>query len=274
MAGTCTGPGPCDTSVIGTGRNWVTEVKGLPLYIRAIAHALLRHGHSEQDAIRLAVGTVHRWAAGKGGVTKATRARARAALAEWERKRAQAHSHDHSRSTMGTTLDLAASMAERLMPNREAVIRLAKRAEAMPAGAKRTRLKELIARRAHELHMSPDGDGDFDYDVPVGHGDTRRALNFSRFLPHRRIDLAGAPANTDTSNPANLNTAARRKLLKRGEAMPGPDGPRYPIRNRSDLEKAIRAVGRAKGDHAAIRAFIKRRAAALGALDMIPESWK
>lgn len=91
MGGVCTGPGPCDTSVIGMGKNWVTKVGGLPLYIRAIAQALIRSGHSESQAIQLAVGTVQNWARGGGKVKPETRARAAAALAEWEAKKAAAH---------------------------------------------------------------------------------------------------------------------------------------------------------------------------------------
>lgn len=90
-AGVCTGPGPCDITPIGAGKNWVNEVGGLPLYIRAIAQALLRSGHSERQAIEMAVGTVKRWAAGGGKVTAATRARAAKAVAEWEAKKAAAH---------------------------------------------------------------------------------------------------------------------------------------------------------------------------------------
>jgi peptidoglycan hydrolase-like protein with peptidoglycan-binding domain len=91
LAGVCTGPGPCDVTPTGSGKNWVTKVGGLPLYIRAIAHALRRSGHSESDAIQKAVGIVKNWASGQGKVTPATRARAAAAVAEWERKKAQAH---------------------------------------------------------------------------------------------------------------------------------------------------------------------------------------
>lgn len=93
MAGVCTGDGPCDVVPIGLGDNWVTRVDGLPLYARAIAQALIRRGHSESEAIRLAIGTIRNWAEGKEHVTAATRARAVAALAEWERKKAQAHVH-------------------------------------------------------------------------------------------------------------------------------------------------------------------------------------
>lgn len=75
---------------------------------------------------------------------------------------------------------------------------------------------------------------------------------------------------------AGPSQSERDSLRKQGKAMPpagGGKGGRYPIRNRSDLSKAIRAVGRGSGDHAAIRAFIKRRAKALGLTSMIPENW-
>lgn len=79
-----------DVSPLGTGKNWVTSVGGLPLFIRAIAHALIRNGHSESRAISIAVGTVKRWARGGGNVTAKTRAKAALAVAEWERKKVQA----------------------------------------------------------------------------------------------------------------------------------------------------------------------------------------
>lgn len=63
----------------------------------------------------------------------------------------------------------------------------------------------------------------------------------------------------------------RRNAASSGAAMPGG---RYPIENKSDLENAIHAVGRGKGSHATIRAHIMRRARALGATDLIPDSWK
>ena len=80
-----------DTSPIGMGKNWVSSVGGLPMFIRAIAHALIRAGHSESQAIQIAVGVVKRWAAGLGNVTAKTRAKAAAALAEWEAKKAASH---------------------------------------------------------------------------------------------------------------------------------------------------------------------------------------
>lgn len=92
-AGVCTGDGPCDSSPFSasTTDNWVARVGGLPLYMRTVAKALVRAGHSESDAIATAVATMKRWAAGGGKVTAATRARAAKALAEWEAKKAAAH---------------------------------------------------------------------------------------------------------------------------------------------------------------------------------------
>ena len=82
-----------DVSPVGMGKNWVTGVGGLPLFIRAIAHALIRNGHTESEAIQLAVGVVKNWAAGEGHVTAKTRAKAAAALAEWEAKKAASHAN-------------------------------------------------------------------------------------------------------------------------------------------------------------------------------------
>lgn len=78
-------------------------------------------------------------------------------------------------------------------------------------------------------------------------------------------------ANTSTPDAGELNKAARDKLAKSGLAM--PDGS-YPIRNKTDLQKAVRAVGRGSGSHDAIRRHIIKRARALGLMDLIPDDWK
>lgn len=72
-----------------------------------------------------------------------------------------------------------------------------------------------------------------------------------------------------------LNTAGRKTLARQGKALPSKgSGGRFPIRDTSDLHKAIRAVGRARpGTRSQVRSFIKRRAAALGASSAIPKSW-
>lgn len=61
----------------------------------------------------------------------------------------------------------------------------------------------------------------------------------------------------------------RERLASQGKAM--PDGS-YPIVTREDLENAIQAIGRAK-DPAATKRHIKKRAAALGLSELIPEEW-
>lgn len=77
---------------------------------------------------------------------------------------------------------------------------------------------------------------------------------------------------------AGPDTETRRKLAKQGKAMPDGgtgSGGRYPIRNEADLRKAIRAIGRTPAEkRPAVKAFIKRRAAALGLSNLIPDSWK
>jgi hypothetical protein len=63
----------------------------------------------------------------------------------------------------------------------------------------------------------------------------------------------------------------RKKAANRGTALPGG---RFPIKDKRDVEKAVHALGRAKGDKSKIKGHIKKRAKALGAMDKIPDSWK
>lgn len=72
---------------------------------------------------------------------------------------------------------------------------------------------------------------------------------------------------------AEFTEEQRARLAKQGKAMPGG---RFPIRNRSDLDNAIRAVGRSKGGEAgrrAVRRWIMRRARELGLTSMVPDTW-
>jgi hypothetical protein len=65
-----------------------------------------------------------------------------------------------------------------------------------------------------------------------------------------------------------------RSMLGRGQAFRNANGqPSYPIGDKEDLFNAIHAVGRGGASHDAIRAYIIRRAKALGASDMIPDNW-
>lgn len=73
---------------------------------------------------------------------------------------------------------------------------------------------------------------------------------------------------------ADISAEQRRQAASRGQALPGG---RFPIRNRTDLENAIRAVGRVRPNteaaRAKVRRFIIRRAHALGLSNLIPDTW-
>lgn len=69
---------------------------------------------------------------------------------------------------------------------------------------------------------------------------------------------------------ATFSQAQRQSLASKGQAM--SDGS-FPIRNAADLENAIHAVGRAH-DPAAAKAWIIRRAKAMGLVRMLPNGWK
>ncbi|NEA22575.1 hypothetical protein [Actinomadura bangladeshensis] len=73
---------------------------------------------------------------------------------------------------------------------------------------------------------------------------------------------------------AKYDAAQLKVLLAKGQAMKNADGePSYPIADEQDLRTAIRAVGRGGADHDKIRAYIVRRAKALGKSDLIPADW-
>lgn len=66
----------------------------------------------------------------------------------------------------------------------------------------------------------------------------------------------------------------KQDMLDAGQAMKNDSGdPSYPIKSKSDLRKAIRAVGRGGADHDKIRKHIMDRATALGLTSMIPDNW-
>lgn len=69
---------------------------------------------------------------------------------------------------------------------------------------------------------------------------------------------------------ADFSASSRRDLAGQGKAL--PDGS-FPIRNTKDLSNAIHDVGRAK-DPGRAKSWIVRRARALGATGMLPDSWK
>lgn len=74
----------------------------------------------------------------------------------------------------------------------------------------------------------------------------------------------------DIESKRAFSSEERGHLANTGAAL--PDGS-FPIKNRSDLENAIQAFGRAKNRSAA-KAHIKKRAASLGLSSLLPDSWK
>lgn len=78
---------------------------------------------------------------------------------------------------------------------------------------------------------------------------------------------------------AARSAEAMRKLVSKGQAMPAPGEGRpgrFPIANQSDLENAIRAIGRVKGgeaERAKVRRYVMSRARALGLSKLIPDTW-
>lgn len=84
-------------------------------------------------------------------------------------------------------------------------------------------------------------------------------------VPQDKAQLAAA----ETVDLRNYSDDTRMKYADSGIAM--PDGS-FPIANRADLARAIKAVGRAK-DYDAAKKHIAKRAAALKATDLLPGSW-
>lgn len=77
-------------------------------------------------------------------------------------------------------------------------------------------------------------------------------------------------ADTDDLEKRDFSAGERREAASHHQAM---DDGSFPIKNASDLANAIRLAGNAK-DPAKAKAHIKRRAAALGLSDKIPDTWK
>lgn len=67
----------------------------------------------------------------------------------------------------------------------------------------------------------------------------------------------------------------RAELGKRGHAFRNSNGEwSYPIENEQDLKNAIQAFGRSNPkDRSRLKAYIERRARALGKSDLIPDNW-
>jgi hypothetical protein len=74
-----------------------------------------------------------------------------------------------------------------------------------------------------------------------------------------------------------VSTAERKTALAKGQAMkplPGSAKPRYPIRNRGELEDALKDYNRvAAGKKAGVAAYIRGRAKALGLTSLLPDGF-
>lgn len=110
--------------------------------------------------------------------------------------------------------------------------------------------------------------------------EARAILELATPKPRRRrtlTRLVRAAVFGEDIDFAAPSAGEMRKLVKQGKALPAPgqDRPgRFQIRNAEDLDKAIRAVGRAGGEHDAVRRFIIRRAKAMGLSGRIPDNWQ
>lgn len=82
----------------------------------------------------------------------------------------------------------------------------------------------------------------------------------------------GEPVSTGmTKESKDPSQDQRMQWAKEGLAL--PDGS-WPIPNRDYLRRAIQSYGRGNKSNARVQAWIKKRARALGAEDMIPEDWQ
>lgn len=133
-------------------------------------------------------------------------------------------------------------------------------------------IAQLIQSEAADMVCAPNED----YDIEC----LMQAVSALRvFIMREKGELGGEPnlmmmAVTPDVEKAKYTADELREMLADGKAFKNPDGdPSYPIGDKADLSNAIHAVGRGSGDHDAIRVYIQKRAAALGASDLIPDSW-
>lgn len=85
-------------------------------------------------------------------------------------------------------------------------------------------------------------------------------------------DVEDQPFPEMGQDPERMPVAAGVTDSPPDGATLSPDG-NFPIDNIADLHNAVRAIGRAK-DKAAAKAWIKKRAAELGAEGVLPDTWE
>jgi hypothetical protein len=176
----------------------------LPAYIQNIAHALIRSGHSESQAIQLAIGVCKRWARGGGKVTPEVRAAAQAAIAEWERDKASAHLSNPA----GDAIELAGVYTEALHPRAAGGKFGAKPTAAAPPKSGGKLVSEPIggdSGRKAQLHALADQDRE------VARGLLIQARGLQRQLHALRHPGGGKAAGGGTAGAPGKNAAPGKK---------------------------------------------------------------
>lgn len=290
--------------------NWVEEdaVNGLPEYICRIARAIHRDGsHSVSQSIAIAVSRAKAWARGQGGVTAKTRAKAAKAVAEWESKKKAAKLDNKVKMSNSGMLELASY-------NVDDIRRQYREGQVTPGTHRWVRemwSDYLIVAVESEDSMKffkvpytvdKTGKATFGQEVEVKQAFVELS-NLTSRLTDAQLETATLIPCTEKHNRSLLETVrlskqlkmeeqqllklsapvielasrtfspnSREKMAGKGTAM--SDGS-YPIPDRDALRRAIQSYGRAKPeDRPKVKAHILKRARALKAMDMIPESWK
>ena len=85
----------------------------------------------------------------------------------------------------------------------------------------------------------------------------------------------GKSLEDDLDLKKDYSAEQRASLGRRGQAFRNSSGEwSYPIANEQDLRNAIQAFGRSNPkDRSRLKAYIERRARALGKADLIPDNW-
>lgn len=104
--------------------------------------------------------------------------------------------------------------------------------------------------------------------VTAGAGKGVKVLLMKRAHPYT-VEKGELSDDVLTYLKREFSADERQAAADSGAAL--PDGS-FPIKNKQDLHNAIQAIGRAK-NRARAMAHIKSRAKALGATDMLPDSW-
>ena len=231
---------PTPVGTPGGKQNWVDKAGGLPTYIRMVAHALMRQGQTETEAIRNAIGSMKRWARGGGGVSAKVSAAAAAALAEFEAKaKGAAVSKRRSGENVVELLKAEVSPAGREMLN---AIRKEFKFGRVPVGDITAEHVSRAARAATQAddpaadrpYYSPDGDMDeddqkyimqnaSDDNLKVAWADQHRQHVAGYGSQNSRVQAHKAKLHIEKEQArrAKINKSAPKKRIKKSDSTPG-----------------------------------------------------